>query len=106
MINVLANDLADLAITTDSMNNAAHGATALLPAGTVRFTPVADYFRPDRDLSLASPASLESFKTLLLPLMMLDVTVVWFISGSRFPLLFFWAKKGQQEEAARQEQRF
>lgn len=260
VVDVLANDLADLAIATDSITNPAHGVTTLLPDGTVRYTPAADYFGPDsftylaKDLagntasalvtlnvfpvndapiaeddfartttavpvelavlandsdidnadeeltarlafppsegsatfsasgsvtytsnpgfvgtdsftyetcdgdtctvaqviievtaalnlpgidpvtglplpqltgdlpapplasrpaltpsigiSLASRASLESLRTLLLPLAMLGVTMVWFLTGSQFPFLFFWRRKKNEEEAEKQRQLF
>lgn len=61
---------------------------------------------PSIGISLASRASLESLRTLLLPLAMFGVTVVWFVSGNRLPFLFFWRKKKRKAEEQHQKQRF
>jgi hypothetical protein len=63
-IAVLANDVGELALAVQSVGNAAHGTVSLRAGGTIRYSPVADYFGPDSftyvatDLSGASSAAL------------------------------------------------
>jgi hypothetical protein len=63
-IAVLANDVGELALAVQSVGNAAHGTVSLQAGGTIRYSPVVDYFGPDSftyvatNLSGASSAAL------------------------------------------------
>ena len=46
-IDVLANDVSDSTLAVQSVGNAAHGTVALQADGSVRYSPVADYYGPD-----------------------------------------------------------
>ncbi len=52
---------------------------------------------PSIGLNLAGSASWESIGALLLPLALLGVVMVWVLSASQFPFLFFWRRRREEE---------